>query len=134
MSHQVMLATNIVSHLLRFPEGVVSEKLKQLGEGAACVSVIISAELPFGARRINSARVDSNILRILSVIPALPLEPPVDDVYAGVRSDLQAKGTVISPNDMLIAAHALTLDLTLVTANTREFSRVPGLRVENWRA
>jgi tRNA(fMet)-specific endonuclease VapC len=62
----------------------------------------------------------------------LPLEPPVDLIYADIRSRLQEAGTPIGPNDLWIAAHAVALDFTLITANLGEFSRVPGLRVESW--
>lgn len=69
---------------------------------------------------------------LLSALEILPLEPPVDQRYAEVRHHLATQGTPIGPNDLLIAAHALAADLILVTANTREFERVPSLRVENW--
>ena len=60
------------------------------------------------------------------------LEEPADQPYGELRADLEKRGTTIGPNDMLIAAHALMLDCVVVTANVREFSRVHGLRVENW--
>ena len=62
----------------------------------------------------------------------MPLTTPVDAHYAAIRTHLERAGTPIGPNDMLIAAHALALDLTLVTANTREFERVPALKIDNW--
>mgnify|MGYP001806234782 FL=1 len=65
-------------------------------------------------------------------MPVLPLEAGVDEAYARVRLALEQAGTPIGPNDLLIAAHALDQDLTLVTDNAGEFSRVPALRVENW--
>lgn len=127
-----MLDTNIVSHLLRFPTGPVNTHLRQLGEGKGCVSIIAVAELLFGARRRKSARLERDIRAIFSVIPPVPFEEPAESTYADIRSMLEAAGTPIGPNDLLIAAHALSLDLTLVTANFREFSRVPGIRLENW--
>lgn len=127
-----MLDTNIVSSLLRRPNGPVGVRLRELGEGAACVSIITAAELLFGARRVQSARLERDLRAILSVIPPLPLEHPAEETYAIIRTGLEAAGRPIGPNDLLIAAHALSLDLALVTANTGEFSRVPGLRVENW--
>ena len=127
-----MLDTNIVSSLLRRPNGPVGARLRALGEGAACVSIITAAELLFGARRVQSVRLERDLKAILSVIPALPLEHPAEETYAIIRTELEAAGRPIGPNDLLIAAHALSLDLTLVTANTGEFSRVPGLRIENW--
>lgn len=65
-------------------------------------------------------------------IEILPVEPPADQVYADIRAHLARQGKPIGPNDLFIAAHALSLDLTLVTANVGEFSRVPNLRIENW--
>ena len=62
----------------------------------------------------------------------LPLEAPADRHYAHIRHHLARQGTPIGPNDLLIAAHALALNLTVVTANTREFDRVPNLKIENW--
>jgi len=69
---------------------------------------------------------------ILSAIDILSLESPVDREYGKLRHYLSRKGTLIGPNDMLIAAQSLSSGLTVVTANTREFLRVPGLNVENW--
>ena len=69
---------------------------------------------------------------ILSAIDILPLESPADQEYGKLRHYLSRKGTLIGPNDMLIAAQALSSGLIVVTANTGEFSRVPGLNVENW--
>ncbi|MHB1657388.1 MAG: PIN domain-containing protein, partial [Burkholderiales bacterium] len=65
-------------------------------------------------------------------IPVLPLDIPADAEYAGIRAELESAGQPIGMNDLLIAAHAYVLGLTLVTANTREFSRIRGLKVENW--
>ncbi len=69
---------------------------------------------------------------MLGAIEVLTLEPPVDAVYGAVRADLERAGQPIGGNDLLIAAHALALDLTLVTDNEREFSRIGQLRLENW--
>ena len=69
---------------------------------------------------------------MLSALEVLPLEPPADQRYAEIRHRLVRHGTPIGPNYLLIAAHTLASDLTLITANTREFERVPTLRVENW--
>ena len=89
-------------------------------------------ELRFGAAKNGSLRLVQQLEHIFEVLPILSLEPPVDQHYAAIRTHLEQKGTPISPNDLLIAAHALVLNLTLVTANVREFERLPGLRVENW--
>jgi tRNA(fMet)-specific endonuclease VapC len=69
---------------------------------------------------------------VLETIPVLPLDTPADAEYGGIRAELEAAGQIIGANDLLIAAHAQALGLTLVTDNTREFDRVRGLKVENW--
>jgi tRNA(fMet)-specific endonuclease VapC len=77
-------------------------------------------------------RIRCDLNAILSAIEILPLEEPSDQRYGELRADLEKRGLMIGPNDMLIAAHALMLDCVVVTANIREFSRVPNLKVENW--
>jgi tRNA(fMet)-specific endonuclease VapC len=107
--------------------------LKRLDAGDACMSVVAYLELVHGAWK--SARPAENLKAIealAQVVPVLPLGADVALHYARIRRELEQAGTPIGPYDMLIAAHALSLDLTLVTNNTREFNRVKGLRVENW--
>jgi tRNA(fMet)-specific endonuclease VapC len=77
-------------------------------------------------------RIRCDLNAILSAIEILPLEEPSDQRYGKLRADLEKRGLMIGPNDMLIAAHALMLDCVVVTANVRKFSRVPNLKVENW--
>nr|VFJ74801.1 MAG: tRNA(fMet)-specific endonuclease VapC [Candidatus Kentron sp. FW] len=127
-----LLDTNILSDLARNPTGRIAQQIAAVGEETVCTSLIVSAELRFGARKKGSKRLSSQLEAILSVLDILPLEEPVDEHYAKLRLTLERAGTPIGGNDMLIAAHAMALDLTLVTANEREFSRVPGLEVENW--
>jgi tRNA(fMet)-specific endonuclease VapC len=130
-SHAAILDTNIVSHLIRFPEGPVRRRLLA-SKASVCVSIVTACELRFGARRIKSRLLDAQITDILSVVEPVAMGLEVIPVYADIRSVLEAQGRPIGPDGLLIAAHALALDLTLVTANVREFSRVPNLRVENW--
>lgn len=127
-----LLDTNIVSDLIRNPSGVIHDRIARIGEESVCVSIVVAAELRFGARKRNSIKHTERVEAILECIPVLPFEAPADLHYADIRSFLEASGDPIGPNDLLIAAHARALDLTLVTANSTEFSRVPGLRVENW--
>ena len=75
---------------------------------------------------------NGKIEQLLSGVEILPLDEGVDRHYADLRTRLERAGQPVSAHDMLIAAHALTLGLTMVTANVREFRRVPGLAVENW--
>jgi tRNA(fMet)-specific endonuclease VapC len=127
-----LLDTNILSTLIRDPEGPVTRNIASVGEDAVCTSVIVAAELRFGAAKSGSRRLLDRVDKILSALAVVPLEPPADRHYGRIRHDLSKRGAPIGPNDLLIAAHALALDLTIVTANEQEFSRVPGLKVENW--
>ena len=127
-----LLDTNILSDLVRNPQGVVATRIAKAGEDSVCTSVIVAAELRYGASKSNSTKLAERIDLILSALEILPLEPPADRKYAVLRHHLTRQGTPIGPNDLLIAAHALASDLTVVTANVGEFSRVPGLKVENW--
>jgi tRNA(fMet)-specific endonuclease VapC len=112
--------------------GNARRKLGEVGHEAACTSIIAAAELRFGAARKGSDRLSTRVEAILVQIPVIDFSPDADRHYAYLRTQLERKGTPISGNDMLIAAHALALDATLVTANTREFARIEGLKLENW--
>ena len=133
-SARYLLDTNVLSDLIRHPAGTVAEHIAAEGEKSVSTSVIVAAELRYGAAKSGSQRLSERIDLILSAIAVLPVETPADRHYAKIRQHLARRGTPIGPNDLLIAAHALALDLTVVTANEREFARVPGLRVENWLA
>ncbi|MCF3641558.1 type II toxin-antitoxin system VapC family toxin [Rhizobium sp. TRM95111] len=130
--HRYMLDTNIVSDMVRNPEGVAVARGKAAGAGSLCLSAVTVCELRFGVKKKGATTLSDRVEAFLSTVPAIPLEPEVSERFAEIRYDLERKGTPIGPFDMLIAAHALSLDLTLVTANIREFSRVEGLKVENW--
>lgn len=127
-----LLDTNILSDLVRNPRGLIAHRIETVGEATVCTSLVVSAELRFGARKKGSRRLSLQLEAVLSALDILPLEAPIDECYAGLRFVLERSGTPIGGNDMLIAAHALAFDLILITANEREFSRVPGLSVENW--
>jgi tRNA(fMet)-specific endonuclease VapC len=127
-----LLDTNIISDLVRNPQGKVRDRIAQVGEDSVCTSIIVSSELRFGAHKKGSERLSFQLEAILSTIVILPLEEPTDRQYAVLRYSLEKAGTPIGPNDMLIAAQAVSLGLILVTANYSEFCRVPELAVENW--
>jgi tRNA(fMet)-specific endonuclease VapC len=132
MALRYLLDTNILSDLIRRPQGPVAEHIAAVGESTVCTSVIVAAELRFGAAKSGSQKLSERVDLVLSALEVLPLEPPVDHSYAEIRWHLTREGTPIGPNDLLIASQALSLGLTVVTANVGEFSRVPGLQVENW--
>lgn len=127
-----LLDTNILSHLVREPSGIVTDRIASVGEAAVCTSIIAACELRFGAAKKDSARLTLQLETILSAVTILPLEEPVDYHYAEIRNYLHNIGQPIGHNDLLIAAQARSLNLIMVTHNEREFSRVPGLTVENW--
>ena len=132
MSVRFLLDTNRLSDLVRHPQGIIANRIAQEGESSVCTSIIVAGELRFGACKRGSDRLTAQIEAILSAIEILPLEEPADQHYGKLRVNLERKGESIGPNDMLIAAHALSLDCAVVTTNRREFSRIPRLKVENW--
>jgi len=127
-----LLDTNILSDLVRRPQGRVAECIARVGEQSVCTSIVVAAELRFGAAKSGSKRLARQLDAILAALEILPLEEPADRHYAHLRRQLEKRGQPIGPNDMLIAAQALAAGCTLVSANQREFSRVPGLTVVNW--
>lgn len=129
---KALLDTNIVSTMMRDPRGPVRRQIEERVHGDVAISIVTLAELRFGAEKANSTRLRAAIDALISYLPALPFDAPADLAYARIRAALEIAGRPIGPNDLLIAAHAIALDVVLVTANIREFSRVPGLRVENW--
>ncbi|MDT8364838.1 MAG: type II toxin-antitoxin system VapC family toxin, partial [Nitrosomonas sp.] len=120
-----MLDTNILSDLVRNPQGAVADRIAAVGEDRICTSVVVAAELRYGAAKSGSNKLYERVDVLLSAIEVLPLELPADRQYAELRYHLTRQGTPIGPNDLLIAAHALVAGLTVVTANVGEFSRVP---------
>jgi len=130
--YRYLLDTNILSDLLRNPQGVVAQRIATVGEESICTSIIVAAELRFGVTKSGSLRLAERVHILLSAIAVMALESPSDQHYATLRQHLNQSGTPIGPNDMLIAAQALAMGLIVITANVREFRRVPGLAVENW--
>ena len=127
-----LLDTNVISDLIRNPQGPVARHIASIGETDICTSIVVIAELRYSGAKSGSIRLIKRINLILSAIEILPLASPVDQEYAHLRHFLAQQGNPIGPNDLLIAAYALSEHLTVVTANTREFSRVPKLSLENW--
>ena len=127
-----LLDTNIVSDIVRHPRGKIANRISDVGEGNVCTSIIVAAELRYRATKKNSPLLTAQLEAVLGALEVLALEAPADLRYGKIRASLERKGRPIGANDLLIAAHAQSLDLTLVTDNEREFSRVDDLRVENW--
>lgn len=127
-----LLDANAISHIVRFPTGKVAERLAEVGSEMVFTSIIVSAEVMYGVRKKGSDDLTRKVIAVLSKLTIAPFIQPADASYGEVRSRLEKVGTPIGPNDLFIAAHALALDAVLVTDNEKEFSRVPGLKIENW--
>lgn len=129
-----MLDTNIISDLIRNPQGKAAKRVAKVGEDTICTSIIVAAELRYGCAKSGSERLLKVVEDLLQEISVLPFDVPADAEYGGIRSALEAAGKPIGSNDLLIAAHARATGATVVTANTDEFKRIRGLKVENWLA
>jgi len=129
-----LLDTNILSDLIRNPAGRAARRLAVVGETTVCTSIVVACELRYGATKKGSPQLSERVEVILESLEVLPLDKEADRRYAEIRLHLERLGKPIGPNDLLIAAHARALDLTLVTDNVEEFGRVPGLSTEAWLA
>lgn len=129
-----MLDTNIISDLIRNPQGKAAKRIAKVGEPDVCTSIIVAAELRYGSTKSGSKRLVRAVEDLLGEIDVLPFDAPADAEYGEIRSKLESDGQLIGGNDLLIAAHARAVGATIVTANIREFRRVRGLQVENWLA
>ena len=127
-----LLDTNAVSDLAANPSGEIARSIKKVGVANVATSVIVTAEIAFGLEQKGSERLRRQMTEVLSSLDILPLDRPADDHYGVLRAAFKKQGRPIGPNDLFIAAHALALDAVLVSANIKEFSRVPGLKLENW--
>lgn len=127
-----MLDTNILSYLVRDTQGMVRNRLAEVGPETVSTSIVAACKLQFGANKRWSEKLFRSVEAVLSAIPILPLEPGVEKVYAKIRNLLETTGRMIGPNDLLIAAHALDLGVVVVTATADEFQHVPALPLENW--
>jgi tRNA(fMet)-specific endonuclease VapC len=129
-----MLDTNIISDLIRNPQGKAAKRIAKVGENNVFTSIIVAAELRYRCAKSGSERLLKAVEDLLGEIDVLPLDVPVDAEYGGIRAELEAAGRPIGGNDLLTAAHACATGATIVTANTDEFKRIRGLKVENWLA
>lgn len=128
-----LLDTNICIYIIKQKPAIVLDRFKELPLGSVAISTITLAELEYGIRK--SANPDKNSEALNQFL--VPLDITAFDydatiAYGKIRADLERKGTPIGPLDTLIAAHALSLNITLVTNNEKEFNRIEGLKIENW--
>ncbi len=128
-----LIDSDIFTQMVKGLRPEINTRLKTLKSGEGALSVITHAEHLYGVAHasITSERFE-RAQRLIHFFGVLPITQDVSHHYGTLRAYLRAKGLPIGPNDMWIAAHALSLNCTLVTNNTREFSRVPKLKLENW--
>jgi tRNA(fMet)-specific endonuclease VapC len=127
-----LLDTNIISDLAHNPAGAVARKLSEIDPDTIVSSVVVAAEVWFGVENNPSYRSRARTESFMETVRVLGVGPEVARVYGRVRAEMKKAGRLLGPNDMLIAAHALSLGATLVTGDYDAFSQVPGLKVENW--
>jgi len=128
-----LLDTDIVSDLVRWPDGRVARRIREVGEAQVCTSIIVAAELRYGAVKLGSPRLTSQLEAVLGAIDVLPFEAPADAAYGLLRARLERAGTMIGGNDLLIAAQAAAVGAVVVTRNIRDFANLE-VAVENWEA
>ncbi len=130
---QYLLDTNILIYIIKQKPPSVAQRFAQLKPEDIVTSSIVISELMYGAARSQySEKSKQAIEQVVSMLTVLPYDDRVAEDYADIRAMLERQGSIIGAMDLLIAAHARSLSLTLVTNNLKEFERVPDLSVENW--
>lgn len=133
MALKYLLDTNICIYIAKHSPIHIFNRFEKLVIGEACMSMITYGELFYGVYKSQHSKKNMALLQeLISIIPPLPMPVEAGKHYGHIRSMLEQKGTPIGNNDTWIAAHALSLDVTLVTNNMKEFTRIPHLHVENW--
>ncbi|MEQ1952839.1 type II toxin-antitoxin system VapC family toxin [Mesorhizobium sp. CN2-181] len=132
MTYRFMLDTNTVSMAARGESARIDERLAGYGLGELCISVITEGEVLFGiAKSPGATRVARMMAAMLSRLTILSWTRETAAEYGRLRAEMRLHGRALSPLDMLIAAHALSLGSTLITSD-RAFRHVPGLQVDDW--
>jgi tRNA(fMet)-specific endonuclease VapC len=128
----ILLDTNICIYIRNARPPEVLARFRQYRLGEVGISSVVAAELAYGVAKSGSARNRQALDLMLATLNIMPFDADAIWAYGELRADLDRRGTPIGTFDTMIAAHALSLDATLVTNNLREFSRVPGLKLVNW--
>ena len=128
----ILLDTNICIYIINQKPAAVLERFKEFGTGEIGISSIVAAELAFGVQKTGSMRNKEALNLFLVPLSIVPFDAGCVWAYGTLRAQLEKLGQPIGALDTMIAAQALALDLPLVTNNQKEFSRVPGLKLENW--
>lgn len=132
MTERFLLDTNVISALMRDPQGPLASKIEKLGDAEIFTSVIVAAELNYGIVKKGSARLKESAEAILASLEIRPFTSEAAITYGNLCAKLEQMGRIIGANDLLIAAHAIAEDAVLVTDNMGEFTRVAGLKTRNW--
>ena len=132
MAIRYLLDTNTVSFHIRESSAALRRRLGRVEASRVGLSVVTEMEIRYGLARNPKLRIADLIEEFLAGITILPLDSAVAVTYARVRARQESKGKTIGPLDMMIGAHALSLDATLVTNSVKEFRRIEGLRVQDW--
>lgn len=127
-----LLDTGIISDLVRNPQGRVAKRIREVGDAQVCTSIIVAAELRYGAATRGSRRLSMQLETVLGALDVLPFEAPADAAYGVLRARLERSGRPIGGNDLLIAAQVVALGYAIVTENERQFARIEDLLCENW--
>lgn len=127
-----LLDTNIISDLVRNPQGLAAARLKTVGDAGVVTSVIVAGELRYGCQKRGSPRLTERVEAVLGEIDVVGIDPAAASIYGAIRSKLEAEGRSIGQNDLWIAAQTIAIGAILVTDNEAEFRRVNDLAVENW--
>ena len=128
----ILLDTNICIYVINMRPPQVLARFREYRLGEIGVCSVVAAELAYGVAKSRSARNRSALEMFLAPLEVLPFDQAAVWAYGDLRASLEREGQPIGALDTMIAAHALSVDAPLVTHNTREFARVPGLRLENW--
>jgi tRNA(fMet)-specific endonuclease VapC len=128
----ILLDTNICIYIINAKPAAVLQRFRQYRIGEIGVCSVVAAELAYGVVKSGSLRNRQALEMFLAPLTILPFDEPAAWAYGELRAVLERKGTTIGSLDMLIAAHALSQQALLVTNNTDEFTRVPGLQLDNW--
>jgi tRNA(fMet)-specific endonuclease VapC len=130
----ILLDSNICIYIINAKPPAVLARFQQYRLGDIGLCSVVAAELAFGVAKSGSARNRQALEMFLAPLTIMPFDTQAVWAYGNLRADLERRGTPIGSLDTLIAAHALSQKALLVTNNTREFAKVPGLQLENWAA
>ena len=128
----ILLDTNICIYIINTKPPTVLARFQRYRLGDIGLCSVVAAELAFGVAKSGSARNRQALEMFLAPLTILPFDAPAVWAYGDLRADMERRGTPLGSLDTMIAAHALSQHALLITNNTREFAKVPGLQLDNW--